>query len=80
MFDRKVFEIKSRMQFYRDNYRRGVTQLITLLSLIVILILTLFYEVLHKPPRAFYASTNAGELVKLNALDAPNYSSAPLIK
>lgn len=80
MIDRKLIKIKSHMQFYRNNYRRGLTQLIALLILIMILIIIIFYEVLNQPERAFYASTNAGELVKLKPYNSPNYSSTPLIK
>lgn len=80
MIDRKLLDIKSRMQFYRDHYRRGVIQLISLLFLIAILIIVLFYEVLNQPAPSFYATTSAGELVLLEAMDAPNYSSSPLIK
>lgn len=80
MIDRKLLEIKSRMQFYRDNYRRGLSQLIFFLVLIAMLIIVVFYEVLIQREPAFYASTNAGELVKLHALDAPNHTAVPLIK
>ena len=80
MINRKRLEVKSRMQFYRDNYRRGVTQLVTLLFLIIILVVTIFYELLNQPPRAFYASTIEGTIVKLKALNGPNESSTPLIK
>ena len=80
MIDTRLFEMKQRMQFYRDCYRRGVVQLISLLCLIVILIISIFYEVMNQPPRAFYASTATGELIKLAALDAPNSSSTPLIQ
>lgn len=80
MIDRKLLEIKERMQFYRDNYRRGASLLIFFFVVITMLIVTLFYEVLTQPAPAFYASTTAGELVPIEAMDSPNYSSSPLIK
>lgn len=80
MVDQRLLETKTRMEFFRNSYRRGVKQLLTLLVLIAILIIALFYEVLNQPPRKFYASTEAGEIVKLNPLDGPNESSTPLIQ
>lgn len=79
MIDRKRLEIKSRLSFYRNQYRRGIKQLIFFLSLIIILIVAIFYRVLNEPERAFYASTNTGEIVQLKPLEAPNNSSTPLI-
>ncbi|EKD74640.1 MAG: hypothetical protein ACD_44C00373G0002 [uncultured bacterium] len=80
MIDRKLEEIKSHMHFYRDAYRRGIKQLIFLLMLIVLLIAVIFYNVLYQALPLFYASTTAGEIVKLTSLNSPNKTSVSLIK
>lgn len=80
MIDQKIIRIKTSLSFFRDHYRHGVSYLISLLVVIILLILVMFYEVLRQPQPDFYASTEAGEVAKLTALDGPNKSATPLIQ
>jgi intracellular multiplication protein IcmM len=71
--------IKSQRNFYRDYYHVLSSVLFGMLAIIVLLSLLLLYVYINRPERTFYATCYDGKLMQLQPLDAPNYSSTPLI-
>lgn len=71
--------IRSRKNFYRDNYRRATSALLVMMIIICCLIVAIIYVYFTQPPKDYYASNNAGGLAKLTPLNKPNMSATPLI-
>lgn len=72
--------IKTRKNFYRDQYHRACN--ILLISLILIAVLSFFvaYFFIQRSLPDFYATSMNGRLAHLVPLSTPNYSSKPLIE
>ncbi len=71
--------VKGRKNFYRDYYRRAYNLLWFALSIIVVLSFLNIYLYITRPMPDFYATSSDGKLVKLNSMEAPNYSNTSLI-
>lgn len=72
--------VKSRNDFYRDNYRKVVTALLLSAFIIFILALALIYVVLNPPAPKYFATSTDGRIVNLIPLDQPNLSDAALLQ
>ena len=80
MLNDQLTIIKSRKDFYRDNYRRACFALWMALAIIFMMSLSIFYLYIQQPLPDFYATSMNGNLTQLQALSSPNYSSKPLIQ
>ena len=74
-----IEQVKARKYFYRDYYRKASTALIGILLLIALLSSVIIYLYMQRTIPAYYATSSDGKLVPLSPLEAPNYSSSPLI-
>lgn len=74
-----IEQVKARKYFYRDYYRKASTVLIGVLLLIAILSIAIVYLYGQRTIPAYYATSSDGKLVPLSPMEAPNYSSSPLI-
>ena len=62
-------QIKSRKNYYRDNYRRLSKYLFFCFALIFILIMLIVYFVLSRGEPTYYASSSDGGLIELEAVN-----------
>lgn len=72
--------VKTRKNFYRDNYRRACTALLISLALILVLSFLVAYLFIQRSLPDFYATSMNGRLTHLTPFSTPNYSSKPLIE
>lgn len=80
MVDDAVELVRLRNNFYRDNYRRLVGALLFLLMIIVMLIGTIFYQIINRPDPKYFAATVDGRIMQLFPLSEPMLSPGELLQ
>ncbi len=80
MEDSALKVVTERNQFYRNNYRRMVGAVLIMVVVNIVLAVTLVYEVLHRPPPAYFATTADGRTIPLYPLNEPIISQTTLLK
>lgn len=60
--------VRLRNNFYRDNYRRMVSTSMLLVTLLIVLVLTCFWLITHRPPPRYFATNAQGGLVEIKPL------------
>jgi len=80
MTDEAIKLVQLRNEFYRDNYHRILLILLIAILTLFILIGALTYVVTHPPQAKYFATTAAGRITPLTALDKPNLSKAALLQ
>lgn len=79
MSDDSLELVRLRNNFYRDNYRRVMTLLLVMMLVLLCLIGTLIYVVLHRPEPKYYATTQSGHVLQLVPLNEPILSSTAIL-
>lgn len=72
--------VKLRSTFYRDSYRKLVILLFISWTIIAVLVITLFVQSTHKTRPTYFATNEAGRIIKLIPLNQPNLSDRALIQ
>ena len=80
MADDIIEVVKSRNDFYRDNYRKVVIALLLCIFIIVILTCSIIYIITNPPEPRYFATTNDGRIMPLVPLEQPNLSNAALLQ
>ncbi len=80
MVDDAVELVRLRNNFYRDNYRRLVSALLVLLVIIVMLIGTIFYQIINRPEPRYFATTVDGRIMQLFPLSESMLSPGELLQ
>lgn len=68
--------VRSRNEFYRDNYRKILGLLLIAIFTAAVLGVSLAYLLIHPPAPKYFATDSQGRLVPIIPLDQPNLSSA----
>ncbi len=71
MADDAVELIRHRNEFYRDNYRRVIVALFFMVVVNAGLVGVIFYQLTHRPPAQYFATSADGKIVKLQPLSEP---------
>lgn len=71
MLREQLTSIKTRKNFYRDNYHKACKALIIALGLIAVLGALLVYLYFQQPSPDFYATSMDGKLIQLTPLNTP---------
>ncbi|ASQ45262.1 type IVB secretion system protein IcmM/DotJ [Legionella clemsonensis] len=72
--------IKRSKAFYIRTYRKGGTFVIVSLIINILLSLLIYYIHFNQPEPDFYATSGITPPIQLTPLNAPNYSSTPLLE
>jgi intracellular multiplication protein IcmM len=72
--------IRQSKAFYILTYRKGIRWVMLSLTLNFILSLAIYYAHFNTPEPDFYATSGIAPPIKLTPLNAPNYSSTPLLE
>ncbi len=80
MVDDAVEVVRLRNNFYRDNYRRLVGALLILLVIIIMLIGTVFYQIMNRPEPRYFATTVDGRIMQLFPLSEAMLSPGELLQ
>ncbi|MDF3055209.1 MAG: type secretion protein DotI [Gammaproteobacteria bacterium] len=81
MADEDALElVRLRNNFYRDSYRRVLAALLITLIANAVLGVTVLYLWKDKPTPTYFATTNEGNIIPLNPLDAPVVTAAILLQ
>jgi intracellular multiplication protein IcmL len=80
MVDDAVELVRLRNNFYRDNYRRLVSALLILLVIVIMLIGTIFYQIMNRPEPRYFATTVDGRIMQLFPLSESMLSPGELLQ
>lgn len=80
MADDVIEVVKTRNDFYKDNYRKVVIALLLCIFIIAILMGSIIYMVSNPPEPRYFATTNDGRIMPLIPLEQPNLSNAALLQ
>lgn len=80
MVDDVIEVVRSRNDFYRDNYRKVVIALLFCVFIIVTLVASIVYIITNPPEPRYFATTNDGRIMPLIPLEQPNLSDAALLQ
>jgi intracellular multiplication protein IcmL len=80
MVDDAVELVRLRNNFYRDNYRRLVGALLILLFIVVVLVGTVFYQLVNRPEPRYFATTVDGRIMPLYPLSEAMLSPGELLQ
>lgn len=72
--------IKLRNNFYRDNYRRVVGALLSMILINIILVSVVFYQILNPAPPQYFATSTDGRITPLYPLSDPMMAPAELLQ
>lgn len=72
--------VKLRNNFYRDNYRRVVAALLTMIAINIILVSVIGYQVTHRPTPQYFATSSDGRILPLYSLSEPVVSKPELLQ
>jgi hypothetical protein len=61
-----VEQVKTRKNYYRNNYRASLRILMYCLIIIFCLLVAIIFMVITKPEPGYYASSNEGKVTQIN--------------
>lgn len=77
MIDETIEEVRSRRNYYRDNYRRFSRALMVSLIIILFLFFTIVYLAATRGQPAYYASSSSGLLQQIGPAPVGTHLPAP---
>lgn len=72
--------VRSRNEFYRDNYRRVLVALLLLIIINIGLLGMVYYQITNRPTPQYFATTSDGKIMKLQPLNMPVLAPAVLLQ